>query len=159
MCVHKSLQSCLTLWYPMDCSPSGFSVHGIFQARIRDWVVIPFSRGSSLPRDQTQSPAGGFFTNWATREALFILEVLESERKWSRSVVSDPQWPHGLQPARLLCPWDFPGKSTGVGCHCLLHSNEYSGLIFFKIDWFDLLAVQVTPKSLLQHHSSKASIL
>ena len=42
----------------------------------------------------------------------------ESEKgKWSRSVVSDPQWPHGLQPTRLLRPWDFPGKSTGVGCH------------------------------------------
>ena len=40
--------------------------------------------------------------------------------KWSRSVVSDPQWPHGLQPSRLIHPWDFPGKSTGVGCHCLL---------------------------------------
>ena len=39
--------------------------------------------------------------------------------KWSRSVVSDPQRPHGLQPSRLLHPWDFPGKSTGVGCHCL----------------------------------------
>ena len=38
-------------------------------------------------------------------------------------------------------------------------SNEYSGLIFFKIDWFDLLGVQVILKSLLQHHSSKASIL
>ena len=40
--------------------------------------------------------------------------------KWSRSVVSDSSRPHGLQPTRLLCPWDFPGKSTGVGCHCLL---------------------------------------
>ena len=38
-------------------------------------------------------------------------------------------------------------------------SNEYSGLILFKIDWFDLLTVQVTLKSLLQHHSSKASVL
>ena len=38
-------------------------------------------------------------------------------------------------------------------------SNEYSGLISFKIDWFDLLAVQATLRSLLQHHSSKASIL
>ena len=38
-------------------------------------------------------------------------------------------------------------------------SNEYLGLIFFRIDWFDLLAVQGTLKSLLQHHSSKASIL
>ena len=45
----------------------------------------------------------------------------ESEKwKWSRSVVSDPQRPHGLQPSRLLHPWDFPGKSTGVECHCLL---------------------------------------
>ena len=40
--------------------------------------------------------------------------------KWSCSVVSDPQQPHGLQPSRLLRPWDFPGKSSGVGCHCLL---------------------------------------
>ena len=40
--------------------------------------------------------------------------------RWSRSVVSNSSWPHGLQPTRLLRPWDFPGKSTGVGCHCLL---------------------------------------
>ena len=33
--------------------------------------------------------------------------------------MSDSVWPHGLQPTRLLCSWDFPGKSTGVGCHCL----------------------------------------
>ena len=45
----------------------------------------------------------------------------ESETwKWSHSVVSDPKRPHGLQPTRLFRPWDFPGKSTGVGCHCLL---------------------------------------
>ena len=45
----------------------------------------------------------------------------ESEKwKWSRSVVSDSSWPHGLQPTRLLCPWEFPGKNTGVGCQCLL---------------------------------------
>ena len=45
----------------------------------------------------------------------------ESEKwKWSRSVVSDSSQPHGLQPTRLLHPWHFPGKSTGVGCHCLL---------------------------------------
>jgi len=34
--------------------------------------------------------------------------------------MSDSSRPHGLQPTRLLCPWDFPGRSTGVGCHCLL---------------------------------------
>ena len=45
----------------------------------------------------------------------------ESEKwKWSRLVVSDSSGPHRLQPTRLLCPWNFPGKSTGVGCHCLL---------------------------------------
>ena len=45
----------------------------------------------------------------------------ESEKwKWSHSVVSDSSKPHGLQPTRLLHPWDFPGKSTRVGCHCLL---------------------------------------
>ena len=45
----------------------------------------------------------------------------ESEKwKWSHSVMSDSSRPHGLQPTRLLRPWDFPGKSTGVGCHCLL---------------------------------------
>ena len=46
----------------------------------------------------------------------------ESEKwKWSHSVVSDSSRPHGRQPTRLLHPWDLPGKSTGVGCHCLLH--------------------------------------
>ena len=45
----------------------------------------------------------------------------ESEKwKGSRSVVSDSSRPHGLQPTRLLRPWDFPGKSAVVGCHCLL---------------------------------------
>ena len=38
----------------------------------------------------------------------------------SRSVVSNSLWPDGLQPTRLLCPWDSPGKNTGVGCHALL---------------------------------------
>ena len=48
--------------------------------------------------------------------------------KWkvkSRSVVSDSYRPHGLQPTRLLHPWDFPGKSTGVGYHCLLQFYIY----------------------------------
>ena len=53
----------------------------------------------------------------------FPSPVHESEKwKWSRSVMSDSSWPHGPQPPRLLCPWDFPGKSTGVGCRCFLRS-------------------------------------
>ena len=46
-------QSCPTLCDPLDCSLPGSSVHGIFQARILEWVAISFSRGSSWPRDQT----------------------------------------------------------------------------------------------------------
>ena len=51
----------------------------------------------------------------------FPSPVYKSEKwKWSHSVMSDSSRPCGLQPTRLLHPWDFPGKSTGVGCHCLL---------------------------------------
>ena len=53
VCSVKSLQSCPTLCDPMDCGLPGFSVHGILQARILEWVAMPLSRGSSLPRDQT----------------------------------------------------------------------------------------------------------
>ena len=86
----KSLQLCPTLRDPIDGSPPGSPSLGF--SRQEHWSGLPFP-----------SP------------------MHASEKwKWSRSVVSDSQWPHGLQPARLLHPWDFPGKSTGMGCHCLL---------------------------------------
>ena len=49
----KTLQSCLTLCDPVDCGPPGSSVHGVLQARILEWVAMPFSRGSSRPRERT----------------------------------------------------------------------------------------------------------
>ena len=54
------------------CDPMDYTVHGILQARILEWVAFPFSRGSSQPRDRTgvYCIADGFFTNWAVREAL-----------------------------------------------------------------------------------------
>ena len=57
---------------PMDCSLSGSSVHGIFQARILEWIAISFTRGSSWPRNRTQvsSIVGRCFTVWDTSEAL-----------------------------------------------------------------------------------------
>ena len=89
----KSLQSCPILCDSIDGSPPGSPIPGILQAR--NWSGLPFP-----------SP------------------MHESEKwKWSCSVVSDSVRPHGLQPTRLLRPWDFPGKSTGVGCHCLLHTK------------------------------------
>ena len=62
----KLAQSC-----PALCDPMDYTVHGILQASILEWVVCPFSRGSSQSRDQTlvSHIAGGFFTSWATREA------------------------------------------------------------------------------------------
>ena len=63
----KVAQSCPTLCDPMD-----YTVCGILQTRIPEWVVLLFSRGSSQSRDQTHVSriAGGFFASWATREAL-----------------------------------------------------------------------------------------
>ena len=63
-------QLCLTLCYPMDYSLPDSSVHGIFQARVLEWVAISFSRGSSWPRDRTwvSRIAGRRFTISATRE-------------------------------------------------------------------------------------------
>ena len=62
-------QLCPSLCDPMDYS---FSVHKIFQARILEWVAIPFSRGSFQPMDQTwiSHTTGRFFTVWATRKLL-----------------------------------------------------------------------------------------
>ena len=103
--IAKSLQSCPTLCDPIDCSSPGSPVPGILQARTLGWVAIFFSSA------------------WKWRW------------KWSYSVVSDSQWPYGLQPTRLLCPWDFPGKSTGVRCHCLLlkRSLVFPILLFSSI--------------------------
>ena len=60
-----------------------YTVHGILQARILEWVAFPFSRGFSQPRDQTQVSciAGGFFTSWATREA---------QESWSGEPILSP---------------------------------------------------------------------
>ena len=78
---------------PILCNPMDYTVHGILQVRILEWVAFPFSRGSSQPRDQTQvsRTVGEFFTSWATREA-WILEkrhtkiYLQSE--WVKSCKS-----------------------------------------------------------------------
>ena len=226
----------------MDHSPPGPSVQGISQARILEWVAIPFSRRSSRPRDQTLVSwiSGGFFTVWATREAHRVLwsEPKPTEgdsaahhlKKRSRVHVwlyeqvnmqtegcvigvdeyrnlcccsvaklcpilcnlmdcSTPGFPvlHYLQefaqthihwvsdatqpsqPLSSASPLAFSlsqhqslffnelalcirwPKSWSFSFH-ISPSNECSGLISFRIDWFDLLAVQGTLRSCLQHH-------
>ena len=90
----KLLQSCPTLCDPIDGSPPGSHVPGILQARILEWVAISFSNA------------------WKWK-----VKVKSLHRVW---LLATP-W---LQPTRLLRPWDFPGKSTGVGCHCLLQQGQ-----------------------------------
>ena len=70
----KSLQLCTALCDPMDCSPSGSSVHGILQARILEWVAIPFSKGSSWPRDRTHTS----YVSYIGRQILYPLSHLGS---------------------------------------------------------------------------------
>ena len=90
----NSLQSCLTLCDPIDGSPPSSPVSGILQAKTLEWVAISFSNA------------------WKWK--------VKSKREVAQS---DSYRPHGLQPTRLLRPWDFPGKNTGLGCHCLLQRD------------------------------------
>ena len=85
-------QSHPTLCNPMDYSSSGFSVHGILQARMLEWVAIPFSRESSRPRDRTRVSfiAGRFFTIWATREALKDISAFNSHFLYNVGTVLTP---------------------------------------------------------------------
>ena len=72
---HPTISSCCPILLPTLCDPMDYIVHGILQARILERVAVPFSRGSSHPRDQSHVSciAGGFFTSWAIREAPILL--------------------------------------------------------------------------------------
>ena len=94
----KSLQSCPTLCDPIDGSPAGCPVPGILQARILEWVAISFFNAGK----------------WKVKvKSLSRVRLLVTS--WRRLL---------CPPTRLLRPWDFPGKSTGVGCHCLLRRAQ-----------------------------------
>ena len=84
MCV----QWCLTLYIPIDCNPPGYSVHGIFQARILEWIAISSFRRPSWPRNRTHVSCIGRQTlyHWATWEAPQPLEVWEISVCWLQSV-------------------------------------------------------------------------
>ena len=76
---------------PTLCNPMDYTVHGILQARILDWVAFPFSRGSSQPRDWAlvSRIAGKFFTSWATSEAQEYF-TYSSVGKESTYIAGDP---------------------------------------------------------------------
>ena len=127
MCVHaaKSLQSCPTLWDPIDGSPLGSPTPGILQARTLEWVAISFSNA------------------WKWRVKV------KSKIEVTQSCLT-PQRPHRLQPSRLLHPWDLPGKSTGVGCHCLL--CLYSEIsLNLEFEFCKIVSLFLNIRSVMEH--------
>ena len=136
-------QSCPTLSYPMDCSLPGSSIHGIFQPRVLEWGGIAFSTNSpsllKLMSIQSVMPSNHLVL---CHLLLLLPSMFPSIKVFSRESTLCIRWPRY---------WSFSFSITP--------SNEFSGLISLRIDWFDLLAVQGTLKSLLQHHNSKTSIL
>ena len=177
-------QSCPTLCNPMDSSTPGFPLYhqtpraysvsiGLVMPNscplgwwchptISSSVVLFPSRLQSFP------VSGSFLMSWffpsdgqsiGVSASASVLPMSIQDWKWSCSVVSDSLRPHGLKPTKLLSPWNFPGKNTGVGCHfhlqrifptqgvnpgllhcrqtlyrSLSHQGKYSGLISFKFD-------------------------
>ena len=128
--VQFSCSSCPTPCDPMDYSTPGFPVHHQF-----------------LKLAQTHVHYVGQWCHPTTSSSVFLFCYCRQSFPASRSFLigqffaSDGQWMY----------WSFSFNISP--------SNEYSGLISFRMDWLDLLAVQGTLKFLLQHHSSKASIL
>ena len=194
----------------MNCSLPGSSIHGIFQARVLEWVAIAFSEtnSQSLPKLMSiesvmpsnhiilcqiphylnlictnkpkiigvvvQSLMSDSATPWtAACQASLSFIVSQSVLELISIVSLRPSNHLFLCHALLFLPAIFPSIrvfSNESALHIrwpkywsfsfgISSSNEYSELISFRIDWFDLLAVQGTIKSLLQHLSSKASIL
>ena len=108
----KLLQLCLILCDPMDCSPPGSSVHWILHARILEWLATSSPRGSPdlgvEPKSLMCAALTGRFLTTSAARSPVGLKVLSLRRRHQHHI------------ARLLCPWDSPGKITGVGCHALL---------------------------------------
>ena len=120
------VQSCPTLWDPMDCSTPGFPITN--SRRLCKLISIE----SVMPSNHLILYC----------PLLLLPSIFPSIRVFSNELVLRIRWQKY---------WSFSFSISPF--------NEYSGLISFRMNWFHLLAVQGTLKSLLQHHSSKASFL
>ena len=164
----KSLQSCPTLWDPKDCNLPGSSVHGIFN------ILIPRCQGCSCFHSVSQScptlcdPMDCSTPGFPVHHRLPELAQTHIHQVGDATQPSHPlSFPSppafNLSQHQGLFQWMSSlhqvVKVLELQLQHYFPSNEYPGLISLRIDWFDLLAVQGTLKSLLQHHSSKASIL
>ena len=129
-------QSCLTLWDPMDCRMPGIPLNQQlpeFTKTHDHWVSDAIQISHSLSSPSPPAFPWSFFP---------MISIFPMIRVFSNESVFHIKWPKY---------WNFSFSISP--------SKEYSGLISFMMDWLGLLAVQGTLKSLLQHHSSKASIL
>ena len=117
-------QSCLTLCDPMDCSLPCSSIHGIFQARVLEWIAISFSRGPSWPRDRTRvfCIVGRRFTVWATREVLHNFSIL---------CVHPPIVDFAMHASLTWCAWKKPKCYLKVYAFLFL----FSWKLYLQIGW------------------------
>ena len=128
----------------MDYSPPGFSIHGISQARLLEWVVIFFFRGSSPPRDQTLISCVGRWNlyHWATWGTLywftFLLKVYR-RRQWHPTPVLLPGESHEWRNLVGCSPWgreESDMKSFTFHFHALeKEMATYSSVLAWKISW------------------------
>ena len=169
MCVLVT-QLCPTLCDPMDCSSLGSSVYGDSPGKNSEWVASHFSLPNPGIKSQSPTLQADSFTVWATREAPFTIPV-----QFSYLVVSNSLQTHGPQHAIHHPLPEFAQTHVHWVSDIIQASNsnslsspsppafnlsQHRGLFqWVSINRFDLLAVQGTRKNLLQHHSSKASIL
>ena len=120
VCACSVAQSCQTLCSPMNCSQPGSSVHGVLQARILEWVAIPFTRGSFQSRDRTRDfwIAGGFFTTDPPgKPRKSSLQCLSWQRPIKRL---QKQWLHLQRRARSVADFSLSGCQTEVSAPCCL---------------------------------------
>ena len=152
----------------MDCSPPGSSVCGVSQARIPEWVAIPFSKRSSWPKDQTQvfCIAGKFFTVWATSmpfPQLFPALSCPSFHEKKRVIflnfsfigvhnhlqIGQPHWQNSLNMARQWRQW---GREC-ADCICqLLFCNKQA---YEKSQWHKTKSIYLAPASSGQLYTSR----
>ena len=115
----------VTQLYPTLCNSIDYTVHGILQARILEWVAFPFSRGSSQPRDLTQAShiVGGFFTSWAIGKPWYLCNSDKSSVMFTLFCFFPSKGPFS---------YSFTVSSKFINC-LLLFLSDFSHLSFLQM--------------------------